>query len=417
MGTCELEQPSSSLGLLERLRKLEDKQPIDENLPGMSTVRKLGSGSHGRCYLMRREEDGILVVHKRIPVSHMSPADQEVAEREVNILASLSHPFIVRYNRAFVQQGQLCISMEYASGGDLARHLESLRAAGKRVELAQGLDWFSQLLLALNYVHGYRVLHRDVALKNVFLSAEGLVKLGDFGVARVLETSGELAITRVGTPCNVSPERCEGKPYSFESDVWALGCLLYELLTLRPAFNAETIPALTEQILAGCYAEITRADAIPPEVCALIASALTVLPEARPTVAQLLDLPLLATHLRDHEARDREAAGSGQVTPVDIPLVGYAGASKTKFSERPVFVEGGERIVDEAALSAHDEKLLAVRNRRQRQLAARRGDSSAGSSRQGSSYSGLSFDKVQNFGSSGLLGFLKEQGEQGQRGK
>jgi len=388
---------------------LEDKRPIDENLPGMSTVRKLGSGSHGRCYLMRREDDGQLVVHKRVPVSHMSPTDQEVAEREVNILASLSHPFIVRYNRAFVQQGQLCISMEYASGGDLAQRLESLRAAGERVDLTQGLDWFTQLLLALNYVHSYRVLHRDVSLKNVFLSAEGLVKLGDFGVARVLASSGELAITRVGTPCNVSPERCEGRPYSFASDVWALGCVLFEMLTNRPAFHAETIPALTEKIVAGAHAEITPDDELSPEVCSLIGSALTVDPEARPTVAKLLEAPLLETHVMNHEARDALAAGKGQVEPVDIPLVGYAGASKTKFSERPVFVEGGERIIEEASLSAHDEKLLGVRNRRQKQLAARRGDSSSGSSRQGSSYSGLSFDKVQNFGSSGLIGFLKER--------
>ena len=154
--------------LLDRLRPLEAKKSIDERLDGLSTVRKLGSGSHGRCFLMQRD-DSQLVVHKRIPVSHMSATDQEVAEREVNILASLQHPFIVRYNRAFVQQGQLCISMEYAGGGDLSHRLEALREAGQRVELTQALDWFTQLLLALRYVHSYRVLHRDLALKKCAL--------------------------------------------------------------------------------------------------------------------------------------------------------------------------------------------------------------------------------------------------------
>ena len=145
------------------------------------------------------------------------------------------------------------------------------------------------------------------------MTTDGVLKLGDFGVARVLANSGELALTRVGTPCNVSPERCEGKPYSFESDVWALGCVLFELLTLRPAFRAETIPLLTEKILAGAYAEVSEADAVPPEVLAIVDSALTVAPEQRPSIQQLLAAPILAAHAARHEAADREAAGTGQV--------------------------------------------------------------------------------------------------------
>lgn len=212
---------------LDRLCTMDEQKSDEESINGFVVIRKLGGGSHARCYLMSNEE-GHLVVHKRVPVSHMLPADQEVAEREVNILASLSHPFIIRYYRAFVEQGQLCIAMEYASGGDLSQRLDQMRNSGQRADLSQSLDWFAQLLHALRYVHRYRVVHRDLALKNIFLSEEGVIKLGDFGVARVLESS-ELASTQVGTPCNVAPERCEGKAYSFESDIWALGCVLYEL--------------------------------------------------------------------------------------------------------------------------------------------------------------------------------------------
>lgn len=140
--------------LLSRLREAEQRTPIDQNL-GWETVRQLGSGSHGRCYLMRRP-DGSLIVHKRVPVSHMRSADQEVAEREVNILAAFIHPYIIRYDRAFVRQGQLCIAMEHALGGDLSAHLEGLKAKGQRPPVDQCLDWFVQLLLALNYVHGYK---------------------------------------------------------------------------------------------------------------------------------------------------------------------------------------------------------------------------------------------------------------------
>lgn len=92
------------------------------------------------------------------------------------------------------------------------------------------------------------MLHRDIALKNIFLTGANEVKLGDFGVARVLSSTDELAMTKVGTLSYVSPERCAGKPYSFESDVWGMGCLLYELLTLRPAFAAASIVELVDRM-------------------------------------------------------------------------------------------------------------------------------------------------------------------------
>ena len=137
-------------------------------------------------------------------------------------------------------------------------------------------------------MHGYKVLHRDVALKNVFLAGDGTVKLGDFGVARVLESTQELAVTKVGTPCYIAPERCEGRPYSYEADVWAMGCLLYELVTTRPAFSAETIPQVSAKILKGELSPFDETDSsIPQAVRSLITTILSVAPESRPTIASL----------------------------------------------------------------------------------------------------------------------------------
>jgi len=253
------------------------------------------------------------------------------------------------------------------------------------------------------------VLHRDVALKNVFLADGGVVKLGDFGVARVLASTQDMAQTKVGTPCYISPERCEGRAYSYASDTWAMGCLLYELLTCRPAFAAETLPELTKHILEGGYSAWLAADAIPHEVQALVAQLLAVEASRRPTIAQLLETPLLQPSLLRHAAvRDNynHLAAARAIVSVEIPLVGYEGASKTKFSERPIFVDGGGRIVDEAAVSSHDAKLLGARNRRHRQLAERKGSS-------GGSIGGPNFEKVQNFGSGGVVGFLVQSGAAG----
>ena len=275
-GRVDLAATSSAGDLLARLHEAEQRPRYDETVfSGWQTVRQLGSGSHGRCYLMKRP-DGSHIVHKRVPVSHMTGNDQELAEREVNILATFNHPYIIRYDRAFVRQGQLCIVMEHASKGDLCAHLKQLRAAGQRLTIATALDWFVQLLLALKYIHGHKVLHRDVALKNVFLCDDSVVKLGDFGVARVLECTGDLAQTKVGTPCYISPERCEARPYSYGSDVWAMGCVLYELLTMRPAFCGETIPEVTNKILEGAFEPLSDADAVPPELHALVRRMLSV---------------------------------------------------------------------------------------------------------------------------------------------
>ena len=232
--------PSTPDAFLAKLSVAESKPSEVEDPPGCTTVRRLGSGSAGTIYLMRRD-DGLLCVSKRVPVSHLSHADQEKAEREVNILATLEHPHIVRYDRAFVRMGQLCIVMEHAAGGDLASHVASLRRdGGRRVAVERAAEWFVQLLLALKYVHAFKVLHRDgaitarnslrnysarnsqtalsssqvlhrdVSLKNIFLFNDQNIKLGDFGVACVLDATNGLAMTKVGTPCYISPERCEG---------------------------------------------------------------------------------------------------------------------------------------------------------------------------------------------------------------
>ena len=91
------------------------------------------------------------------------------------------------------------------------------------------LNWFIQIAISLEYIHGRKVIHRDIKTSNIFLTGNGTVKLGDFGISRVLENTNEAAMTVVGTPYYMSPEVCESKPYTFKSDVWALGCVLYEL--------------------------------------------------------------------------------------------------------------------------------------------------------------------------------------------
>jgi NIMA (never in mitosis gene a)-related kinase len=102
------------------------------------------------------------------------------------------------------------------------------------------MNWFVQLCFAVKYIHDRKILHRDLKLSNIFLSSNGDIKLGDFGIAKVLDQSDEFAKTVVGTPYYLSPEICLRRPYNNKSDIWSLGCILYEMMYLKHAFEASS---------------------------------------------------------------------------------------------------------------------------------------------------------------------------------
>lgn len=116
--------------------------------------------------------------------------------------------------------------------GDLAYHVKKMRSKGENFSENNVMQWFVQLCMALEYIHRRKILHRDLKTQNVFLTHNNTLKLGDFGISKVLENTNDQALTVQGTPYYMSPEVCQSKPYTYTSDVWALGCILYELCTL-----------------------------------------------------------------------------------------------------------------------------------------------------------------------------------------
>jgi NIMA (never in mitosis gene a)-related kinase 1/4/5 len=110
-------------------------------------------------------------------------------------------------------------------------------------------NWFLQIVMALEYLHKRKVLHRDIKTSNIFITSCGSVKIGDFGIAKVLASTADNAMTLVGTPYYLSPEVCEDKPYTFKSDIWALGCVLYEMCSLKHPFQSSSLINLVIQIV------------------------------------------------------------------------------------------------------------------------------------------------------------------------
>ncbi|XP_016526247.1 serine/threonine-protein kinase Nek1 isoform X3 [Poecilia formosa] len=256
-------------------------------------VKQIGEGSFGKAILVKSKDDGRQYVIKEIGISGMSRKERQESRREVAVLANMSHPNIVQYKESFEEGGCLYIVMDYCEGGDLFKKINSQK--GVLFPEEQILDWFVQICLALKHVHGRKILHRDIKSQNIFLTKEGTVQLGDFGIARVLNSTVELARTCIGTPYYLSPEICENKPYNNKSDIWALGCVLYEMCTLKHAFEAGNMKNLVLKIIRGSYPPVSVH--YSQELRSLLAQLFKRNPRERPSIGSILDKPFLSCRI------------------------------------------------------------------------------------------------------------------------
>uniref|UniRef100_A0A6I8NHB1 non-specific serine/threonine protein kinase n=1 Tax=Ornithorhynchus anatinus TaxID=9258 RepID=A0A6I8NHB1_ORNAN len=210
-------------------------------------VQKIGEGSFGKAILVKAKENNRQYVIKEINISRMSKKEREESRREVAVLANMKHPNIVLYRESFEESGSLYIVMDYCEGGDLF----------KRINAQKGILFPEEqfpLVFELNWIVPLYFLPQ---IQNIFLTKDGTVQLGDFGIARVLNSTVELARTCIGTPYYLSPEICENKPYNNKSDIWALGCVLYEMCTLKHAFEAGNMKNLVLKIISGSFPPVS----------------------------------------------------------------------------------------------------------------------------------------------------------------
>ncbi|XP_030008586.1 serine/threonine-protein kinase Nek8 isoform X2 [Sphaeramia orbicularis] len=239
-------------------------------------------------HLCRRRSDGAFVILKEIPVEQMSRDERLAAQNECQVLKLLNHPNIIEYYENFLEDKALMIAMEYAPGGTLADYIQ--KRCNSLLDEDTILHFFVQILLALYHVHNKLILHRDLKTQNILLDKhQMIVKIGDFGISKILVSKSK-AYTVVGTPCYISPELCEGKPYNQKSDIWALGCVLYELASLKRAFEAANLPALVLKIMSGTFAPIS--DRYSPELRQLILNMLNLDPSKRPQLNEIMALPV-----------------------------------------------------------------------------------------------------------------------------
>lgn len=256
-------------------------------------LQKIGEGSFGKAVLVKSTEDGRHYVIKEINISRMSDKERQESRREVAVLANMKHPNIVQYKESFEENGSLYIVMDYCEGGDLFKRINAQK--GALFQEDQILDWFVQICLALKHVHDRKILHRDIKSQNIFLTKDGTVQLGDFGIARVLNSTVELARTCIGTPYYLSPEICENKPYNNKSDIWALGCVLYELCTLKHAFEAGNMKNLVLKIISGSFPPVSPHYSY--DLRSLLSQLFKRNPRDRPSVNSILEKGFIAKRI------------------------------------------------------------------------------------------------------------------------
>lgn len=279
-------------------------------------IRRIGSGSFGVALLVQKNglENNKQFVIKQINLSGMTQKEIQEARHEVAVLQTLSggNSFIIGYYEAFVEGKRLNIVLDYADGGDLSDYIANTKRNRRTISERVVLKWFVQLCSALKYIHGRKILHRDLKTQNIFLATvsnekDFSVKLGDFGIAKILQSTSECANTIIGTPYYLSPELCEDRPYNEKSDVWALGCVLYEMCTLNHAFDGKSMCALVLKILKGKYPpiQIGGRSGYSAEFALLIDQMLQYDASKRPSVAKMLESDFLQSYIHDYEKTER----------------------------------------------------------------------------------------------------------------
>ena len=206
----------------------------------------------------------------------------------------LENPYVVRFYDSFQAMNSLYIIMEFCENKDLGQFLK--RQMGKPLSEKKIWQFFIEMCLGLQYLHANRILHRDIKTINMFLAKDDKIKIGDLGVARELNQTAVMAHTVVGTPYYLSPELCQEKPYNYKSDIWSLGCVLYEMCTYRHPFEAQNQGALILKIVQARFLKIP--DYYSKGLSTLVDQMLDKEPRNRPNVEQILKSHVMAEKMR-----------------------------------------------------------------------------------------------------------------------
>eukprot|EP00428_Durinskia_dybowskii_P023012 CAMPEP_0170245878 /NCGR_PEP_ID=MMETSP0116_2-20130129/22725_1 /TAXON_ID=400756 /ORGANISM="Durinskia baltica, Strain CSIRO CS-38" /LENGTH=420 /DNA_ID=CAMNT_0010496753 /DNA_START=49 /DNA_END=1311 /DNA_ORIENTATION=+ len=281
----------------------------------------LGEGAYSSVYKVRRLADGQTYALKKVKLPSLSDKEKRNALNEIRLLASVNHENVISYKEAFFDDGtkSLCIVTECADAGDLLQRVH--RCQRERRHLIEQDLWryLAGMARGLQALHELRILHRDMKSANVFLSTTKTgtttAKLGDFNVSAVAKRG--LCMTQTGTPYYASPEVWRDMPYDSKSDMWSLGCVMYEACALKPPFQAHDMEGLYRKVLRGQYPRIPHL--FSQDLAEVVAALIQVNPRSRPTAAQVLEMPPVRDRVNGDLHSPRSEAGSELLNTIKVP--------------------------------------------------------------------------------------------------
>ncbi|XP_055934829.1 serine/threonine-protein kinase Nek1-like isoform X1 [Argiope bruennichi] len=248
-------------------------------------IKQIRQCNYGDVWLVKCFKTRKKYVLKRIDLHRASKRDQRAAYLEAKFLSTLKHPNIVTYLDSFYNsKGNLFIVMGYCECGDFHSFIKNRN--GAYFEEKEIVNWFIQICMGLKYLHDKGILHRDLKTQNIFVTKNKIIKIGDLGIAQVLKTADEMATNFIRAPYYMNPEVFNGKDYNQKTDVWALGCCMYEIAALESAFVAQDMHTFMKKVVKG---KIPSIPAIySSEFFKIISSMLNPDPDKRPSITELL---------------------------------------------------------------------------------------------------------------------------------
>jgi len=262
--------------------------------------KELGKGAFGSVTIVKRKEDQKIYAMKRVKIGRLSQKEKLNSFNEVRILASIEHKNIIGYKEAFFDDKSktLNIVMEYADGGDLNTQIKEIKQKKLFFEEKQIWSTLIQILEGLNYLHKSSIIHRDLKSANIFLTKDGIVKIGDLNVSKIL-TKMVTTNTQTGTPYFASPEIWNDQPYDYKCDIWSVGCIIYEMASLHVPFRGLSMQNLYKNVLRGIYQQIPFR--YSDDLKQIIKSILVVNPKKRPSAKELLENPIIKKKIEEFE--------------------------------------------------------------------------------------------------------------------
>ena len=273
-------------------------------------INKIGEGAYSTVYKVKRLVDGNVYALKKVKLLNLSEKEKLNALNEVRILASVKSNFVISYKEAFFddKDSTLGIVMEYADSGDLYQKIVEHKKAAMFFEESDIWRIFIQLVKGLKALHDLKILHRDLKSANVFLESDGSAKLGDLNVSKVARRG--LGYTQTGTPYYASPEVWKDQPYDNKSDIWSLGCVLYEMITLRPPFRAENMEGLYNKVIKGQFSKIP--DRFSNDLQTIVKLLIQVSPNDRPSCERILKHPIIQNRIEYFKAYANDEVSEDQ---------------------------------------------------------------------------------------------------------